>query len=308
MKPIPHNPPSLTVVVPIYNEAAALKDFLPDLIKTCQMNGWQAVLVNDGSTDDTDQLLTVYQEQSGVTVIRHKLNRGYGRALKTGIMHTTTTHLVTIDGDGQHDVSDIDPVFHYALDNDADLVVGLRSNVKYANPARQLGKWLIRIFTRILMPLPIHDLNSGFKLYRTDLAQKYLTLCPDSMAFSDLITLAFLNQRNLVLEYPISVRQRQIGKSTIGVHTAFETVLEITNLVLLFNPLRIFIPLSIACILFGLVWGGHIVLQGRGVSVGAMLAIVTGVLFAILGLIASQLSSIRLSLLDAPHFYDKTDE
>lgn len=308
MNPIPSQPPSLTVVVPIYNEAASLKDFLPDLIRTCQMNSWQAILVNDGSTDGTDQLLALYHDHPGVTVIRHKLNRGYGRALKTGIKHATTTHLVTIDGDGQHDVSDIAPVFQYALENDADMVVGLRSHTKRADPARQVGKWLIRAFTRILMPLPIHDLNSGFKLYRTDLAHKYLTLCPDSMAFSDLITLAFLNQRNLVLEHPISVHQRQIGKSTIGVHTAFETVLEITNLVLLFNPLRIFIPLSIACILFGLVWGAHIVLQGRGVSVGAMLAIVTGVLFAILGLIASQLSSLRLSMLDAARSSEKADE
>jgi hypothetical protein len=79
-------------------------------------------------------------------------------------------------------------------------------------------------------------------------------------------------------------------------HTAFETVIEILGLVMLINPLRIFLPLSIICILVGLLWGIPIILAGRGVSVGSMLAIVLGTLFFFLGLIASQLASIRLHL------------
>jgi hypothetical protein len=146
------------------------------------------------------------------------------------------------------------------------------------------------------VPLPVQDLNSGFKLYQTTLVQQYLSLCPDSMAFSDVITLLFLNQRHLVLEHPISVRHRTTGSSSINTHTAFQTVIEILSLVMLVNPLRIFLPLSIICIAVGLLWGIPIMLAGRGVSVGSMLAIVLGALFFFLGLIANQLSSIRLHL------------
>jgi hypothetical protein len=116
------------------------------------------------------------------------------------------------------------------------------------------------------------------------------------MAFSDVITLLFVNQRHLVLEFPISVQKRIGGSSSISMHTAFETVIEILGLVMLINPLRIFLPLSIICILVGLLWGIPIILAGRGVSVGSMLAIVLGTLFFFLGLIASQLASIRLHL------------
>jgi hypothetical protein len=116
------------------------------------------------------------------------------------------------------------------------------------------------------------------------------------MAFSDVITLLFLNQGHLVLEFPISVKKRVAGSSSIGTHTAFQTVIEILNLAMLVNPLRIFLPLSIFCIALGLLWGIPIILAGRGVSVGSMLAIVLGALFFFLGLIASQLASIRMHL------------
>jgi glycosyltransferase involved in cell wall biosynthesis len=288
----------LTVVIPIYNEAGALKTFIPELLKISEINDWNLIFVDDGSTDGSSEMLADLEDCIFVKVIKHKVNRGYGRALKSGIMGATTEYVVTIDGDGQHSVSDIESTFNYALENDADLVVGNRGRSKDASSYREFGKWFIRLFTRILMPLPVRDLNSGFKLYRTELVKKYIPLCPNTMAFSDVVTLTFINQGNLVMEHPISIQKRKSGKSTIGFHTAFDTIMEIINLVLLFNPLRIFLPLSAACILIGMGWGIPFVLMGRGVSVGAMLAIVTGILFFILGLIASQISAFRISMLD----------
>jgi glycosyltransferase involved in cell wall biosynthesis len=300
--------PSLTVVVPIYNEVDALPNFLPGLVEMSQAKGWRIILVDDGSTDSSDQLIARFENRPFVKVIHHKVNRGYGGALKSGISNTITSHIVTIDGDGQHSVSDIEAVFNFAIERDTDLVVGNRGRLKKADPYREFGKRLIRSFTRVLMPIPIHDLNSGFKLYRTKLAQRYIALCPNSMAFSDVITLAFINQRHLVLEYPISVHERQAGKSTIGFHTAFETLIEIINLGMLFNPLRIFLPLSLVCTLVGLCWGIPFILLGHGVSVGSMLAIVTGLLFFILGLIAAQLSAIRINMLEYARPQGKADE
>jgi len=147
------------------------------------------------------------------------------------------------------------------------------------------------------MPLPITDLNSGFKFYRTEFAKRYMTVCPDSMAFSDVITLVFLSEHNLVLEHPIQVLPRKTGQSMISTFTAFETMIQVLNIALMFNPLKLFLPISALCILAGFVWGIPIVLLGRGVSVGAMLAIVSGLLFFVLGLIASQLSAIRMERL-----------
>lgn len=288
--------PELTVVIPVYNEAQSLPHFLPELIATCKIRNWQLILVNDGSRDDSAKILAQFEDQPPVKVLHHKVNRGYGGALKTGLSSARSRYVVTMDGDGQHAISDLDAVHQFAIGNDADMVIGSRSVMEHMNVYRELGKWIIRSFTRILVPLPVRDLNSGFKLYRTRLVRRYLHLCPDSMAFSDVITLLFLNQGHLVLETPITVRKRIAGASSIGTRTAFETIIEILGLAMLVNPLRIFLPLSIFCIIVGFAWGIPIAMAGRGVSVGSMLAVVLGTLFFFLGLIANQLAAIRLHL------------
>jgi glycosyltransferase involved in cell wall biosynthesis len=291
--------PALTVIVPVYNEADSLPEFLPRLLEFCARHGWEVVFVNDGSRDDSKQILDSHANPPLVRVIHHKVNRGYGGALKSGLLDASTPYTVTIDGDGQHDPEDILRVFQFALESDADLVIGCRDHSHKPNWVRELGKSIIRRFTRLLMPLPIQDLNSGFKLYRTELAQAYLPVCPDSMAFSDVIVLTFLNQKDLALEYPIHVHERKKGRSSISAYTAIETVMEILNLVMLFNPLKIFLSLSAVCFAFGILWGTPILLLNRGVSVGAMLAIVSGLIFFVIGLVASQLSSMRLGELSA---------
>ena len=134
------------------------------------------------------------------------------------------------------------------------------------------------------------------KIYNTELAKKYSKLCPDTMAFSDIIAMVFISQRHLVLESPISINPRSEGESTINTMTALETLKEILNIVVLFNPLKVFIPISVLCIIAGLAWGIPVMLlYGRGLSVGALLALVTGLIFFFFGFIAEQLSLLRKS-------------
>ena len=299
-------PSLLTVVMPVYNEALSLPGFLPEMFEYCERHGYKLIIVDDGSADDSYAYLKS-AKKSFVILEKHRLNQGYGGALKSGLRRVDTPYCVTIDADGQHNLDDIKRLLECAIENDADLVIGCRENSLRFNWYREIGKWLIRKFTNFLVPIDIKDLNSGFKLYRTRLVQRYLKLCPDSMAFSDVITLLFINQRHLVVEYPITVKQRLAGRSTIGTYTAFQTIMEIINLVMLINPLRMFLPLSLFCIVVGLLWGIPIIILGRGVSVGSMLAIVLGGLFFFLGLLASQLSAIRIQLVNDEHENDVKD-
>jgi len=271
-------PQTLTVVVPAYNEESSLPRFLPELIDACERNDWKLIVVDDGSTDGTASILADFSDHRRVQVIRHKLNRGYGGALKTGIRAVDTGFLLTVDADGQHQVEDLEALFRELCDTDADMVVGSRKGVSASGWYRDLGKSLIRCLARFLVDhVDVYDINSGLKVYDAVLAQSYLHLCPDSMAYSDVITLVFISQRHRVSE------------------TAVETVREIVNIVVLFNPMRIFLPVSLASLVLGCAWGLPIVFRGNGVSVGAMLAIVTGIIFFFLGLLAEQVSLIRRS-------------
>lgn len=265
------------------------------MVEFCEKREWELIVVNDASEDNTKNVLESFQKKECLNIYNHKVNRGYGGAIKTGIAESTTKYVITIDADGQHILEDVDKLYNEIVAKDAEMVVGSRKGLKSANWYRDLGKELIRIIAKMLMPIKIYDINSGMKIYDANLAKRYIGLCPDSMAYSDIITLVFISQYHLVTECPISINPRISGKSTIGTQTAFETVKEILNIVVLFNPLRIFFLVSIICILFGIAWGLPIVLRGDGVSVGSMLAIVTGLIFFFLGLLAEQLSLIRKS-------------
>ncbi len=284
---------NLTVIIPAFNEAENLIIILPPLIEFCKQKNWKIIIVNDGSRDSTKEVLGTFPDSDHFTVIHHKLNKGYGAAIKSGIYACNTEYCITIDADGQHQFEDIEKLFVCLRSNDADMIVGSRKGAKSASYARGIGKSIIRMIAKMLMTVPIHDINSGMKIYRTDLAKNYLRLAPDTMSFSDIITLIFISNRHLVLEEPITITPRLKGKSTIGLQTAFQTVMELINIVTLFNPMKIFLPLSLLCILLTLAWGIPFIILGRGVSTGTLLGIVSGLLFFLLGLIAEQLSLIR---------------
>lgn len=288
----------LTIVIPAYNEGESLSALLSELLGLCSEKGWNIILVDDGSTDRTQEVLEGFIHHSELLVLRHKLNRGYGGALKSGIQQAKTEFVATFDADGQHKIEDIGNMLAFIQQTGADMVVGARQTESTRSVYRRAGKQIIRHITSILVPNNIKDLNSGFKMYRSTLVQRYLRLCPDSMAFSDVITLVFIRRRHLVLNFPIQVGGRAGGKSTINTYTAIDTLFEVLNIIMLFNPMRIFLIVSMLCLTFGILWGIPILLRGRGVSVGAMLAIVTGLIFFFLGLVAEQLAQIRLNSIE----------
>ena len=285
----------LSIVIPAYNEYQALTTFLPELISFCRNNGCQLIIVNDGSKDQTSELFEEYAEESFFFPLNHKLNRGYGGALKSGIQAAATEYVVTIDADGQHRLEDVTHLYQALKETNADMVVGNRT-IHKENLYRKIGKSLIRSIAALLMPIHIKDLNSGMKVYRTELAKRYIQLCPDTMAFSDVITLVFINQRNLVQEHPISIKPRTTGASTINTKTAIDTVMEILHIVTLFNPMRIFLPPAMFFLTFSAIWGLPILLRGEGISVGTLFLFVTGLIFFFLGLIAEQLALIRKNI------------
>ena len=284
----------LTLIIPAYNEAKNIEILLPGLIETCRDKNWNLLLVNDGSKDETKEIIQKMDIRfPGFSVIHHKLNKGYGAAIKTGVGACITKYCITVDADGQHRLEDVERLAAVMQQHDADMVVGSRQGQKSASFMRGMGKRMIRTLARILMNVPIYDLNSGMKIYRADLAKNYLRLTPDTMAYSDIITLIFINNRHLVLEEPITITNRMQGESTIGIQTAFQTVMEIINIVVLFNPMKIFLPVSLLSILLGLGIGIPILIKGHGVSTGSLLGLSVGVIFFALGLITEQLSAIR---------------
>lgn len=129
----------------------------------------EVVVVDDGSTDAT----AAGAEAAGATVLRHAKNRGKGTAVRTGLAHLLAaepTHVLFLDGDGQHDPADIPLLLAPAQRGDADFVVAERTFLKAEMPpARYYANTLGSRIMSALIGTPIRDSQSGFRLIRADL-------------------------------------------------------------------------------------------------------------------------------------------
>ena len=266
----------------------SIHDTLKDIVA-------EVIVVNDASSDDTEKAA----KAAGATVITHLRNQGYGAALKSGILASNTEFVLTMDADGQHRCEDVRAVWERHSDND--MVVGNRAALLHSKLWRMPGKWLLGALANHLTRYKIPDLNSGLRLMRREVVERYIHLCPSGFSFSTTITLVMLSRGYQVEYVPIKVEIRRGSQSTVRVKTGVDAIILILRLTSLFNPLRIFLPASVMMVLAGIVWGLPIVLAREGISTGAMLAVVTGLLFFALGLLSDLISQMRLERFEHRH-------
>jgi glycosyltransferase involved in cell wall biosynthesis len=279
----------LSLVIPAFNEAACLRETLQLLAKTLGDLPYESeiIVVNDGSTDNTAQVLA---SVPGIRVVNHPRNRGYGASLKSGSRQSTGDVVLFFDADGQHDPLDIRRLIE-ALGG-ADMVVGARQGLFHSPAWRMPGKWFLKRLANYLTNQDIPDLNSGFRAIRRTVLLQYLHLCPDKFSFTSTLTMALFAEGHEVIYVPISVRPR-VGSSTVTMLTGFETILLLLRLITLFNPMRVFLPTSLVLMAMGIGWSSIFIWNSRGLSVGGMLLIMTAVLMFFVGLIADQVAAIR---------------
>lgn len=287
---------TLSLIIPAYNEEDCLKDFLPEVVEHCRQKKYTLILINDCSKDKTGQIMDQFRHENFIKIIHNKVNAGYGGSIKNGIRKADTDYIITFDADGQHRLDDIEPLLQTTMENEAEMVVGDRGVSSGAY--RETGKWIIRFIAKLLIPFEIKDINSGLKIYDRKLALQYIRICPDTIAYTYIILFVFIFKKHRVLEVPIKVNKRLTGKSTINFMTALENMQEIINIIILFNPLRIFFPVGLFCILVSCVWEVHILMRGDGISVGSMLGFVTGILTIFIGMVVHQISAFRRESLD----------
>lgn len=276
----------LTVIMPCYNEADVIASVLPEIIGAARENHWRIIAVDDGSSDDSYRILQSFAADD-VKVLHHKLNRGYGAAIKTGIRAAGTRYVATIDADGQHDPADLKRLLDAAVERDADMVVGGR-RANTGSRYRSIGKALIKRITHWLVDFDVQDQNSGLKLYDRETALRFLSLAPDNMAYSDIILLLFVDRRHKVIEVPITIRPRSGGKSTISTRTAFDTLSEIFNLVIMFHPMKLFFPLSLILAAAGVGWTLRSIILGAVISIGGAFILLAAMLVFLMGVISEQ--------------------
>jgi glycosyltransferase involved in cell wall biosynthesis len=208
-----------TVVIPVLDEQHAILatiDALESALTNTAMP-WELLVVDDGSRDATPGLLSA---RRGIRVVTHATNRGYGAALKSGIRAAKHPLVVVIDADATYPAADVPRLVELCAG--VDMVVGARTgrNVQ-STPLRSFVKWFFRQYAQWLTGARIPDLNSGLRVFRHELADRFADILPDGFSFTTTITVGSLLDGLRVRFEPIDYMTR-IGHSKL--HPVLDTM------------------------------------------------------------------------------------
>lgn len=283
-----HKKPSVSLIIPAKNEGNGLKTFLPQLCETYSM--FEIILVDDGSTDDT----AIIAKTFGIKVISHPYSMGNGAAIKTGARAANGDILIFMDGDGQHQPSDILPLLE-KCHNGYDLVVGARSKRHQASTWRWLGNSLYNVIASRLVGQPVLDLTSGFRVVNASKFKEFMHLIPNGFSCPTTITLAFFRSGYAVAYVPIEVKQR-IGHSHLKPFSdGIKFLLIIYKMATLYSPLKMFIPFALLHLVAGLAnYAYTYTTQGRFTNMSAVL-LSSSVIIFLIGLVSEQITCLMYS-------------
>ena len=243
--------PEYSIIIPIYNEEAGLSHCLEELIEKLGAEPYELILVNDGSTDGTAEIIRNF-DKGNLIHLTHEFNRGYGAAIKTGISHSSSEIIVITDADGTYPNEEI-PRLVNLLNDEHSMVVGSRTGDNVRIPfLRRLPKLILNKLADYLTRSKIPDLNSGLRVIRKEVVMKFYNILPDSFSLTTTITLAVLTNNMQIIYTPINYYKRKGNSKIRPINDTLNFVQLIIRTVLYFEPLRIFIPFSAGLFILGI--------------------------------------------------------
>lgn len=273
----------ISILIPAYNEEQGIEATLERVALAADSlpGECEIIVVDDGSTDGTSRKI----QGERFRVVRHDRNRGYGAALKTGLLAAEGDAVVIMDADLTYPPERIPELVGFL--NDYDMAVGARTGETVKIPfTRRPAKWVLNQLANRVAGEKIPDLNSGLRAFRKEVAMKYLHLFPSGFSFTTTLTLACLCDGHTVKFLPIDYTKRA-GKSKIRpLRDTFNFLVLIIRVAAYFDPLRVFLPAAFFSGFLSVLLLAYSFAKDGGVSDAGVLACVVTLLIFMMGILA----------------------
>jgi glycosyltransferase involved in cell wall biosynthesis len=275
--------PEVSVIIPAYNEEKSISRVLSSL-KTLPKD-YEIIAVDDGSDDNTAEIIKGFSE---VKLIQQEHNLGYGAALKKGVMNAKGDIVVIIDADGTYPSEQIQVITNSLNEGKYSMVVGARTSKNVNVPLiRKPAKWCISKLANYLVGMAIPDINSGLRVMKKCVVERFLNILPDGFSFTTTITLAMLTNNYPVKFIPIDYYKRE-GQSKIRpIRDTLNFIQLILRTTVYFNPLKVFVPFSLSLILLAfVVLIGSLLFLEKTMDVTFGVIIMTAIIVLTVGILA----------------------
>ncbi len=160
------------VILPAYNEATRIQPVIEEIAE----KGYKMVIVNDGSSDNTLEVVKESQRKypKSIYIYSHIINRGVGVAMQTGfdaVLRYNPKYIVNMDSDGQHDANDLENVLEPLITGRAQAVIGVRP-LKDMPLSRNIANAIMNLLTKIFYKVDVSDSQTGFRAITIDALKK----------------------------------------------------------------------------------------------------------------------------------------
>ena len=195
----------VSFLVPAYNEAATIRDLL-DAVWALELEK-QIIVVDDGSTDGTGDLVDGWRDGRQDVVLLRQQNRGKGAAIRAAIPHAEGEISVIQDADFEYDPVDVPGLIAPIVRGAADVVFG--SRLSGGKPQRAylfwhlVGNRFLSLLTNVLFNTTLSDMETGYKAFRTEVLRS-LDLREDDFAIEPEITAKICKRKLRIYELPIA--------------------------------------------------------------------------------------------------------
>ena len=202
------------IIIPAYNEAGNIEKVVNNLIKNYSQ--YDYVIINDGSDDNTKDIC----KEQGYHILNLPINMGIGGAVQTGYRYARDNEYdvaVQIDGDGQHDVAFLEGMLRLIENGKADAVIGSRfveGEGFQSSQLRRVGIRFLSVLGWILTGVRVRDITSGFRVVNRQFIRVFADDYPADYPEPEAMIIMAVHGGK-ILEYPVVMRERQSGESSI---------------------------------------------------------------------------------------------
>lgn len=215
----------LSVIIPVYNEVKTIREIVRRVLETGLVS--EVVVVDDGSTDGTRDILPELDGRQGVRIILHEKNQGKGAAVRTGLQNATGEVLLIQDADLEYDPREYPTLLKPIEDGIADVVYGSRFLGAARRPIlfwNMVANKLLTFVTNILYNNILSDMETGYKVFRRQVVEG-MPLHARRFEFEPEFTAKILKRKYRIYEVPIAFYPRDYSEGKkIKLWDAFEAL------------------------------------------------------------------------------------
>lgn len=215
----------LSIIIPAYNEEENISDVIRKIISflNSKVERYEILIIDDGSTDRTPEIVTSFSDLYPIRLIRHRSNQGKGAALQTGFKNATYEWILMMDADNQIPIENL--LYFFPYTDEYNLIIGIRTSSS-SSYLRRFASMVYRKIISLVLGIKFKDLNCPFKLFKSSLIKNMKLRSKGFLIDAEMLWKS-IRAGAKIKSLEVNSFERIKGKSSVRLYHVWQTLWEL---------------------------------------------------------------------------------